>query len=66
MWGLSEQLLAAIFDSLAIANWQRGGDENAKRPERLPRPGVENKPDGQMLVQGKGVSIQEMNRQLGW
>lgn len=66
IWGLHEQLLAAIFDSLAVANWQRGGDEKAKRPEPLERPGVKKQADGQLLAKGKAVSIEEMNRQLGW
>jgi hypothetical protein len=65
-WGLPEQLLAAIFDSLAVANWQRGGDENAKKPERLERPGVTKQLDGQLLAQGKAVSIEDMNEHLGW
>ena len=65
-WGLQEHLLAAVFDSLAVANWQRGGDENAKKPERLERPGMKKQIDGQMLAQGKAVSIEDMNKQLGW
>jgi hypothetical protein len=33
-----------IFDSLQIANWQRGYDEKKKPspPDPLPRPGVED------------------------
>jgi hypothetical protein len=38
-WGLSEQLLAAIVDTLQGANWQRGGGKGPK-PKPLPRPGV--------------------------
>jgi len=41
MWGLSEHLLAKVFDVLQEANWQRQGDNRAPRPEPLPRPGVE-------------------------
>lgn len=66
IWDLQGQLLAGIFDVLAVANWQRGGDENAKRPERLQRPGVTKQLDGQLLAQGKAVSIEDMNAQLGW
>ena len=51
---------------LTVANWQRGGDENAKKPERLPRPGVTKQLDGQLLAQGKAISIEDMNAQLGW
>lgn len=38
LWGLPEQLLAAIADLLAGANWQRGG--KGKRPEPIMRPGT--------------------------
>lgn len=66
MWGLTEQLLAGIFDSLNIANWQRGGDEHAKKPERLPRPGVTKRTEGELLAKGKPVSTDEMDALLGW
>jgi len=39
MWRLEHYLLAAILDSLAAANWQRGGGKG-KRPKPTPRPGV--------------------------
>lgn len=65
-WGLPEQLLAAIFDVLSVANWQRGGDENAKKPERLERPGVSKRAEGQVIAQGKAVSTEEMDALLGW
>lgn len=38
-WGLSDFLLAGIFDMLAAANWQRGGGKGP-RPKQIPRPGV--------------------------
>jgi hypothetical protein len=66
IWGLQEHLLAGMFDVLTVANWQRGGDENAKKPERLPRPGVTKQIDGQLIAQGKAMSIEDMNAQLGW
>jgi len=65
-WDVKAHLLAGIFDVLAVANWQRGGDENAKKPERLARPGVVKQLDGQLLAQGKAISVEEMNKQLGW
>lgn len=69
-WGLPEHLLAGIFDLLASANWQRGGDEKAKRPDPFPRPGVGRRRalgmDGEVIASGKGVSIEEMDRLLGW
>ncbi|MFH5879756.1 hypothetical protein [Arthrobacter sp. NA-172] len=67
MWGLSEHLLAAAVDVLAAGNWQRAGDERAKRPELLPRPGVNKRGlDGEQIAGGKAVSIEEMNKKLGW
>ena len=36
-WGVSDHLLAGIFDTLQGANWQRGGGRGP-RPESLPRP----------------------------
>lgn len=66
-WGLQEHLLAGMFDLLATANWQRGGDEFAKRPDRLPRPGIKSTAEaGETLARGKAVSIEEMNARLGW
>ena len=65
-WGLSEQLLAALFDVLAVANWQRGGDNNAKKPEPLKRPGVSKQAGGEVMAQGKAVPMDEMNTLLGW
>ena len=66
IWGLPEHLMAGILDVLSVANWQRGGDENAKKPERIPRPGVTKQVEGETLARGKAVSIEEMNARLGW
>lgn len=66
IWGLPEQILAAIFDALAVGNWQRAGDENAKRPDQLPRPGVSKRSDGDVMARGKAVTVEEMNARLGW
>lgn len=65
-WGLTEHIFAGVFDLLAVANWQRGGDEKAKRPDRLERPGVTKQLDGKLLAKGKAISIEDMNKQLGW
>jgi len=66
-WDLQSHLLAGIFDVLAVANWQRGGDENAKKPERLERPGANKQVDaGETLARGRAVSIEDMNARLGW
>lgn len=61
-WGLGEHLLALNLDRLRDANWQRGGGVGPQ-PEPTERPGV----DAQETRHGSSaVSIDEMNRQLGW
>lgn len=37
-WGPQERILADIYDVLADANWQRGGNKNQTRPKPYPRP----------------------------
>lgn len=37
-WGVAEQLLAMVADSLAQGNWQRAGKKSAPRPKPIPRP----------------------------
>ncbi|MFB9661601.1 hypothetical protein ACFQS3_02665 [Glycomyces mayteni] len=39
-WNASEYILAGILDTLANANWQRGGGKG-RRPKPIPRPGKE-------------------------
>lgn len=65
LWGLSEQLLAAVVDSLNLANWQRsaqGAKSPPKKPDPIPRPGVQ--PEGRALGGGVSVSIAEMRRRM--
>lgn len=43
VWTLETQLLAAVHDRLSEANWQRGNagaKTPSKRPQPIPRPGV--------------------------
>lgn len=64
LWGIREQLLAGIFDKLAIANWQRGAGKERDRPKPLPRPGVTDETTKQY---GKGaLPLDEMAAWLGW
>ena len=39
-----DQLLAMIVDAIAVGNWQRQGDQQALRPDPIPRPGVDGHP----------------------
>lgn len=64
LWGLEPQLLAAIFDTLQAANWQRQGDNRAPRPKPIPRPGVE--PQAKRVGGGDAIPMDEMARRLGW
>lgn len=65
IWGLQEHLLALVADLLNVANWQRAGDESAKRPDQIPRPGV-NKHGGEQMTETAPVSMEEMDKLLGW
>lgn len=42
MWGLSEQLMAAVVDRLGQMLWQNGGGKG-RRPEPIQRPGTRAK-----------------------
>lgn len=59
-WSLTDHLLAAVVDHLAIANWMfacvnRDEDEAPPEPPQpVPRPGAE--PDGSADVDGPGPS----------
>lgn len=48
IWGVSEYLLAAVLDTLAGANWQRGGGKG-KRPQPVPRPGDQHQKRGDVM-----------------
>jgi len=60
---LGNQILAAIYNALAAANWQRQGNNHAPRPEPLPLPWV--KPEGKQH-RGDALPMDEMARRLGW
>jgi len=64
-WDTAAQLLAGIFDTLQVANWQRGPAKRRDFPKPLARPGVE--PDTANLIgSGAGIPMDEMARRLGW
>jgi hypothetical protein len=62
-WGLAEQLIAAAFDALQIANWQRASGKRHERPRPIPRPGVEH--EGKKFG-GTPIPMDEMAKRLGW
>lgn len=42
-WDLHAHLLAAAFDALQVANWQRAAKKGSKAPKPTARPGVRDK-----------------------
>lgn len=57
-WMVTDYLLAAVVDALAIGNWQRGGGKG-RRPRALPRPGVKDAAQKQF---GTVVTMEEARR----
>lgn len=63
-WGLSEQLLAGIFDSINFLMWSLGDGKNNK-PSPIPRPGVESEDDSNTKrYKGKLISVNEARERL--
>lgn len=62
MWGLNEYLSAGIFNQLAIANWQRAGDEKAKRPTPILAPGMEAAEEDKTTYGSGAVTIEEFHK----
>ncbi|SPT53802.1 Uncharacterised protein [Actinomyces bovis] len=61
LWGLSEQLLAAVLDALNIANWQRsntGRQIPSPRPEPVSRPGARS---SDTSLGAKPIPIKDFN-----
>lgn len=63
VWSRTDQLLAAVFDALNAANWQRGGGK-PPRPKPLPRPGVEDRTTEVRRFGQPVRTIDELNRRL--
>jgi len=63
---VDQHLAAVTVDLLAQANWQRGGDAQAKKPTPVPRPGATPPVDGETMARGKAVTTDEMDALLGW
>lgn len=65
-WTTEAQLLAAVFDRLGWLDYRLqwlGGAAKAEPPEPLERPGVKSKTK---QWTGNAVTIEEMDRKLGW
>ena len=60
-WGMAEELLARVIETLMDANWQRQGKPHAPRPKPLQRPG-QPLPEGVKHYGGEGMSINEFER----
>ena len=59
-WTVAEYLAALQVDMLRGLSWQTGGGKGQK-PKPIPRP---EKKDS--VGRGRGVTIEEANRRLGW
>lgn len=64
LWGDAEHLLAYIADSLAAANWQRGGGKGP-RPRLCPRPGVRSEDEPKVYGKGGGMTLDEARAFFG-
>lgn len=77
-WGVQEYILAAVFDVLQGANWQRSGGQG-KKPEPIGRPGaikrhsdVNDMSDNPMganesgVFRGESTPLNELMDWLGW
>lgn len=64
-WGLPEQLIAMIADSVNWLVWSKtkDGERNRNKPKRIPRPGVE---DTKTETLGGGGSVLPMDEMLAW
>lgn len=74
-WGLNEQLLALLIDTVNLLRWELGGDSDRPLPEKIPRPGVGGQvdddgdpfaDDGSGVFRGEATSLDELNEWLGW
>lgn len=65
-WGLQEHLLAVLADGVHTLLWQNGGDAKAKRPARIPRPGVEDSEREKKTYSGEAESLDDIRDWLGW
>ncbi|MDO5091832.1 MAG: hypothetical protein Q4D79_00160 [Propionibacteriaceae bacterium] len=58
-WGLTDHLLATLIDDLRVFMWEFGG-KRGKRPDPIPRPGVESPEEVTVIGASKGFdSIEE-------
>ena len=80
-WGVQEYILAAVFDVLQGANWQRGGGRGTP-PQSLPRPGMRDgrssrRQNGGLdelpmganesgVFMGEATPLNELMEWLGW
>lgn len=58
-WGLGEQLLAHVADSASWLVWSKTDDaeRGRNRPKRIPRPGVDDEPDGTNIGGQEGNAL---------
>lgn len=66
-WGLTEHLLASIYDTLNLTIWNLAGGKG-KPPPHIPRPGINNADnnsvEGVKCYKGQKVTVEEARRRL--
>jgi hypothetical protein len=61
-WGISEHLLAGVFDGINVLAWQNSGGKG-KRPKPFPRPGI-GPATRKLAGGGKTYTIAELKEHL--
>lgn len=64
IWGLPEQLLAEVADTLHWLKWvkTKAAQHNRDMPDPIPRPGIEKKE----VIGSDPVDVDELDALLGW
>lgn len=64
LWGPAEHLLAGTLDTLAMANWQRGGGKGSK-PKPIDRPGSSERTKSTLSPREMEVRLLALNNRAG-
>jgi hypothetical protein len=66
LWDIHALLLAEAVDTLHDLRWfeTKDGQKGRNRPKRLPRPGVEEPEDEQVI--GEATDMDDLDALLGW
>ena len=67
-WGLSEQLLAEVADSLHWLQWAKtaDGSKGRNRPKPIPRPGIKSDEREERRIGSDPIPLDELADWLAW